>query len=165
MRSGLMTFFLAAASLCVLCNGSCDGGPTCKPYAVPAGTDLMNPVVSFKNDVLPVFVQSCTFSSCHGSMTANNGIYLGEHVGPSTPSIVIANMLKPSQDLPSMNFVTAGDPANSFIMHKMDGDQCTLDMKCTNGSCQSSMPQGDPTLPVANRDVIRRWIAQGAKDN
>jgi hypothetical protein len=125
----------------------------------------MNPAVSFKNDVLPVFVQSCTFTSCHGSMTANNGVYLGEHMGATSSATVIANLMKPTQDLVTMPFITPGNPGESFLMHKMDGDQCTLDMKCTNGTCQTSMPQGDPILPVANRDIVRRWIAQGAKDN
>lgn len=166
-HSGVMSVFVAIASLCVLCNGSCDGGgQMCKgPYAVPAGTDLMTPAVSFKNDVMPVFVQSCTFSSCHGSMTANNGLYLGEHAGPSNTQAVIAGMMKPSADLVTMPFVTPGNPGQSFVMHKMDGDQCTLDAQCANGTCKRSMPDGDPILPVANRDVVRRWIAQGAKDN
>jgi hypothetical protein len=160
-----MSFFVAIASLCVLCNSSCDGGPTCKAYVVPTGTNLMTPTVSFKNDVMPVFVQSCTFVACHGSMSANNGIYLGEHVGMTNTTMVVSALAKPSLILPSMPFVTAGNPDQSLLMHKMDGDQCTLAMKCVNGSCGGSMPSGDPILPVANRDVVRRWIAQGAKDN
>ena len=167
MRNGLMTLFVAATSLCVLCNGSCDGGPTCKLYVVPAGTDLMTPSVSFKNDVLPVFQQSCAFVSCHGLTSgANMGVYLGEpNKGPTMTATVISAVMKPSQRLASMPYVTPGSPAQSFLMHKMDGDHCTLDMKCTSGSCGASMPQFDPLLPLDRRDLVRRWIAQGAKDN
>ena len=166
MRNGLMTLFVAAASLCVLCNGSCDGGQKCATYVVPAGTDLMSPAVTFKNDVLPIFVQSCAFTTCHGLMTgANNGVYLGEKTGTTTTATVIGGLVKPTLVLAPMPFVTAGNPGQSFLMHKIDGDQCTFDMKCTNGSCGVSMPQGDPLLPVAKRDAVRRWIAQGAKDN
>jgi hypothetical protein len=167
MRNGLMTLFVAAASLCVLCNGSCDGGPTCKPYVVPAGTDLMSPTVSFKNDVLPVFQQSCAFMTCHGSMSAANmGVYLGEpNKGATMTATVISGLMKPSLLLATMAYVTPGNPGQSFLMRKMDGDQCSLDMKCTSGSCGASMPQGDAVLPAASRDIVRRWIAQGAKDN
>lgn len=161
-----MTVFVAATSLCVLCNGSCDGGSVCKTYVVPPGTDLTSPTVSLKNDVLPIFVQSCTFSACHGVMTgANNGVYLGEHTGTTTTATVVSGLAKTTLHLASTPYVTAGNPGQSFLMHKMDGDQCAFDMKCTSGSCGTSMPQGDAVLPVATRDVVRRWIAQGAKDN
>lgn len=154
--------------MCALCISSCDGGgPACKAYVVPAGTDLMTPAVSFKTDVLPIFQNSCAFSACHASMSgANNGVYLGElNKAPTNSATVVTGLMKPSQWLPSMPYVTAGNPSQSFLMHKMDGDQCTLDKMCTNMTCQGSMPQGDAILPLANRDKVRRWIAQGAKDN
>ena len=70
----------------------------------------------------------------------------------------------PSRVLETMPLVTAGDPAKSFLMHKMDGDQCAFD--CGENSCGSLMPEdGSKPLPVLNRDTIRRWIAQGAQDN
>jgi len=50
-------------------------------------------------------------------------------------------------------------------MRKMDASTCTLDAKCTGGSCGQSMPKGDPPLPIDTRDVVRRWILQGAQDN
>jgi hypothetical protein len=127
----------------------------------------MAPAVSFKNDVLPILTFSCTFSTCHGVMTGpNNGIYLGERPPAMTnSSTVVMAMMKPSSQLTSMPIVTPGDPAKSFMMHKLDGDQCTLDMQCGGGSCGTSMPSGSPLLELAKRDTIRRWIAQGAKDN
>jgi hypothetical protein len=128
----------------------------------------MSPAVSFKNDVLPILTFSCTFKACHGTMSGpNNGIYLGEHPPMTTanPSAIVTALLKPSGELPSMPYVTPNDPGKSFLMHKMDGDQCTLDMQCAGGSCGSSMPTGSPLLEVDKRDTVRRWIAQGAKDN
>jgi hypothetical protein len=51
-------------------------------------------------------------------------------------------------------------------MHKLDGDQCQFDSQCSGGSCLSLMPSGgSELLPVANRDLLRRWIAQGAANN
>jgi hypothetical protein len=51
------------------------------------------------------------------------------------------------------------------LMRKMDGSQCALDAQCAGGSCQSSMPKNESLLEVAQRDIVRRWIAQGAKQN
>lgn len=158
---------LGGASLFAACAAACDGGAQCKAYVTPAGTDLASPAVSFRADVLPIFVQSCAFSSCHGTMSAqNNGVYLGERTGTTPTATLIAGLEKPAPALPSMPFVTPGDPSRSFLMHKIDGDACTLDPRCTNGSCGGRMPQGGGApLPVATREAVRRWIAQGAKDD
>ena len=48
------------------------------------------------------------------------------------------------------------------VMHKLDADQCTL--ACANGDCQHAMPF-DGMLPVETRDIVRRWISQGAQNN
>lgn len=50
-------------------------------------------------------------------------------------------------------------------MHKIDGDVCTLDAQCTNHSCGDTMPGSNDLLDLAIRDTIRRWIAQGAKND
>ena len=152
------------AVLALSCNG---GGDKCKAYVVPSGTDLTSPVVSFKNDVLPIVTFSCTFSACHGTlMGVNNGVYLGERPPAMTnASTVVMGLLKPSGQLMAMPLVTASDPTRSYLMHKLDGDHCTLDKMCAGGSCGTSMPNGSPLLEIAKRDTVRRWIAQGAKDN
>jgi hypothetical protein len=143
------------------CTGD-DSGPTCTTYVVPSTTDLTTPVVSLRNDVVPILTNSCAFSSCHGlqSSPGNNGLYLGTQMGTPDASAIHASVLAKavSYDMP---VVTSGDPSQSFLMHKIDGDACTL---CKN-LCGESMPQGNPVLPVETRDTIRRWIAQGAKDN
>jgi hypothetical protein len=86
-----------------------------------------------------------------------------------------------------MPLVSPGDPGMSFLMHKMDGDQCTLAAACNAGpygpvyrDCGCTMP----LLPQANvgasalgscasgmqvserdRNRVRAWIEQGAKNN
>lgn len=62
---------------------------------------------------------------------------------------------------PSMLRVKAGDPANSFLQHKIDGDACTLS-DCTSSDCQELMPQGQDLMAVTDRLTFRAWIAQGA---
>ena len=134
------------------------GTSACAAYAAPAATDLPSPHVSFSRDVLPVFAQSCTFSSCHGSAASEGRLVLrGEGVR--------ARLLAASLRLPAMPYVTPADPSKSFLMHKLDGDACTLDAQCADGNCLDTMPKGGDPLPVEQRDVVRRWIAQGAADD
>jgi hypothetical protein len=97
---------------------------------------------------------------------------------PGSPSNILKGIVNvKSIELPSMNYVTAGMPEESFLMHKMDGDQCQFVSMCsTSGSapaqmCGVVMPQAgcalEPTTAggVNPRDTVRRWIAQGALDN
>jgi len=77
---------------------------------------------------------------------------------------------------PSMNIVTAGDPANSYMMHKIDGDMCSIMSMCAPMStslptavtmpCGVQMPYqvGQP-LTGAQSATIWNWIAQGANNN
>ena len=161
LPSPLLLAVLAACS-----NGndaSVDGGgpAVCTPYTVPAGTDLKNPTVSFENDVMPIFKLSCAFSSCHGAAVGRNqGVFLGQD-----KARVHQNLINTKAQVSSLSYVVPGDPAQSFLMHKVDGDQCTLKDTCTGGKCGDSMPQGGGLMSVANRDAIRRWIAQGAPNN
>lgn len=161
---------LSLAALAALAALSCTGDPStpsCKAYEDPAGTDLTMPVVSLRKDVIPgVFSGACAFSSCHGVMNpaTNNGVYLGDPNGPTSDAnatLVQKSVLGMAGEI-AMPFVTPGDPSQSYLMHKMDGDLCTLTCK---GSCLAPMPQGSPALPADKRLVVRRWIAQGAKDN
>jgi hypothetical protein len=70
-----------------------------------------------------------------------------------------------------MNIIAAGDPDASYMMHKLDDDQCQFATTCdATGNkifklCGSSMPQLAPLLDENTRDAFRRWIAQGAKNN
>lgn len=147
----------------VSCTSSSGGdGASCKDYDPPASFDAQQPTVSFKTDVMAVFKQSCAFSTCHGATTGtNNGVLLGADPAKVRAAIVSVS----SDELPSMAYVKPGDPKGSYLMRKMDGSQCVLDAQCTGGSCQLSMPRGEQPLPVETRDVVRRWIAQGAQDN
>ncbi len=150
----------------------------CYDYTSFDGT---SPTVQFKADVLPIFRQSCGLSaSCH---QAENPPLPAEHfLGPSVSmpaptAMQIEEILSgivgvKSVDEPDMDVVAPGDPAHSFMMYKLDGDPSNLDgltcskLKCAAGmTCLLSMPSGGPQLPTDERDRIRRWIAQGAKND
>ncbi len=143
-----------------------EAAAACSAYEVPSSTDLTAPTVSFRNDVTPLFNASCGAATCHGSATSAR-VFLGSNTASTgDPSAIRTGLVGVnSSALPTMPFVTAGDPKTSFLQHKIDGDLCTLAPQCTDGDCGSTMPEGKPLIAVSDRDTIRRWIAQGAVDN
>lgn len=136
---------------------------TCLASRTLSAAELSSPVTSFESDVAPMLAKSCAFASCHGSSgKGNHGVFLSAKSSDDMPKVKTALGAK-AKALPTMPYVTPGDPENSFLMHKLDGDLCTLDEHCVGRSCGKSMPQGNELLPEAARDSVRRWIAQGAK--
>ncbi len=161
IAAGALALLIALAVPLGGCPG--DEPSACADYAPPASFDAQTPTVSFSRDVMPIFAQSCSFSSCHGSSAGSaNGVFLG---GTDASLVHQAIVDVRSSKLPEMSFVKPGDPRESFLLRKMDGSQCALDARCTGGTCGQSMPQNDTTLPIETRDTVRRWIAQGAKND
>jgi len=162
--SSLSLFAFAGALVAALagCPADTGGGPSCDDYSPPAGFDAMLPAVSFSKDVMPIFGQSCAFSTCHGSTVgSSNGVFLGK----DAPRVHAAIVGPKGDELATMPFVTPGNPRESYLMRMMDGSQCALDAQCSGGSCQGSMPKNEVLLDLATRDTVRRWIAQGAKND
>jgi len=138
----------------------------CALYEVPTGTNLAAPTVSFKTDVMPVLTAHCSSSICHGiSDGAKGNLFLGAELQKGADAATVyTNLTATSEQYPAMPYVKPSDLANSYLMHKLDADQCMLSTKCVNGDCQHAMPF-DGMLAVETRDIVRRWIAQGAKNN
>lgn len=155
---------LAALMLAALSSG-CPAetpGSSCNDDPPPADFDATKPAVSFSKDVMPIFTQSCAFSTCHGSTTGPaNGVFLGRDPLRVYKAIVSVR----GDETQAMAFVTPNDPRQSYLMRKLDGSQCALDAQCSGGSCQESMPKNAGLLDLATRDKVRRWIAQGAKND
>jgi hypothetical protein len=142
---------------------------------------------SFKNDVVPIFARACAFSSCHASeVNPMGGLYLGPNVNnvmggsPSaTPPFyppddatlakIHAGLVGAKGKLPvTMLLVQANSPKDSFLMHKIDGDQACVDIACnaiSTGKCGQTMPQLSTPLEADAAGAIRDWIAQGAANN
>lgn len=160
--AGLAAF--AALAACYGPGEDAAEAKVCVAHAKLSSSELSSPPVDFAADVAPLFAQSCAFSSCHGSKgsAGNHGLFLG---AKNADEIALAKsgLAGASRALPSMPYVTPGDPEKSFVMRKLDGDTCVFDSQCEGGSCGKSMPSGNDLLPEATRDVVRRWIAQGAK--
>lgn len=100
-------------------------------------------VVSFKEDVFPIFKGRCI--ECHQSggqgyeksgldLTSYGGLMKGTKYG---------------------SMVVPGDPDMSNLMWLLDW----------KASPELNMPHGKKQLSICDRDAIREWIRQGAKDN
>lgn len=110
-------------------------------HAQPAGGKPAP--VSFKEDVLPILQVHC--ASCHspgGEGATASGLVLTSY----------ASVMKGTKYGP---MIVPGDPENSNLMWLLDW----------RASPQLRMPHGKQQLPVGERDTIRTWIRQGAKDN
>ncbi len=108
--------------------------------AVPA---LAQPPVSFKDDVQPILQGHCV--ACHqpgGEGLAKSGLDLTSYAG-----LMKGTRLGP--------MVVAGDPLTSNLMVLIDG----------RADKSLQMPHGKRKLTICDRDIIRDWISQGAKNN
>lgn len=158
-----------------------------------ASFDGQNPAVSFRNDVLPIQRRACAFSSCHGKLVGSKAsLYLGPNIADTAPddaaiADIITNMKDPAKTAPWLARVAPGDPEHSFLMMKLDacqdgapaGDAGASDASPSDGGttcevqsgalsnnpCGDTMPRSGEQLSRTERDVFRRWIAQGAQDN
>jgi len=98
---------------------------------------------SFKEDVLPIFVGRCV--SCHqpgGEGYAKSGLDLTSYAG----------LMKGTKYGP---MVIPGDPESSNLMLLLDW----------RASAELRMPHGKKQLNSCDRNDIRSWIREGAKDN
>ena len=175
--SPYLTFTTAAlasvVALVFVAAGCSDGttpdGDTCFDYST---FNAMSKTVSFQTDVLPIFRNSCGLSaSCHGVETGSVGkVYLGPPLadGTATQAQISAILTQivgvASSAAATMKIVEANTPAKSFLMHKMDNTLTCADVTCEAG-CGTSMPQLSPILGETERDTVRLWIAQGAKND
>jgi hypothetical protein len=101
------------------------------------------PPPSFKEDVQPILRERCV--SCHspnGEGTKVSGLDLTSYAG-----VMAGTKLG--------RMVIPGEPESSNLMR-------LLDWKV---SPQIRMPHGKKQLSICDRNVIRAWIRDGAKDN
>jgi hypothetical protein len=107
--------------------------------------------ISFSQQVVPVLRTRC--ATCHLTGTEAGKISL-------VPAKARANLVNvKSSDAPKLTRVVPGKPGQSYLMKKLEGTHIAA------GGKGARMPFGTPPLPPAQVDLIRRWIAEGAKAN
>lgn len=106
-----------------------------------AAVELPPAPVSYSADVAPIFKRSCV--SCHGGVNAQ-----GEKVTEYGLDLTTAKGALAGSEYGPV--IEPGDPDNSYLVELIEA---------------GDMPEeGDPLTPE-EIDIIRAWIAAGAKDD
>jgi hypothetical protein len=131
-------------------RASLESGAGAVPSCVDFSTLPATPVVSFKDDVMPIFGLSCIASSCHDSFAHKADLVLGDFsacgpvgtvcydpnakwkfvykagLSPELLTAVYTGLVnKPSKIVSAVNLVTPGDPSSSFLLDTVMGTQNT----------------------------------------
>lgn len=144
----------------VLLAGDCDDGDaSIHPGSVDVADGIDNdcdglldedvlPTPDYSADIQPIWDARCT-TACHGGTVAAGGLRLN---GDSHAELVAVS----SSGLPSMHLVSPGDPANSYLWHKLMGSHQSV------GGTGSVMPKNGGPLTQGQLDVIESWILANA---
>jgi hypothetical protein len=92
-----------------------------------------------------IFTPICT--ACHAGAAAPVGLRLDS--GNAYAALVNV----PAVQVSSLRRVLPGDPPNSYLLQKIEG----------RAAVGSRMPLGGPALPQSSIDLVRGWIAAGAR--
>ncbi len=115
----------------------------CAPQAKPAKAPTSQSKMSFREDVVPIFKGRCV--ECHqpnGEGVVKSGLDLTSYAG----------VMKGTKFGP---MIIPGDPESSNLMLLLDW----------RASKELRMPHGKKQLSSCDRNAIRAWIREGAKDN
>jgi hypothetical protein len=113
---------------------------------------VANPPPTLLSLQTSVFGPRC--SGCHTGPTSNNAANLPAAMDLSSAGATFASLVGvASLQVPSLQRVQAGDPANSYLVHKIEGAATISGQR---------MPLGGPFLDQPTIDAIRLWISAGA---
>jgi uncharacterized protein (TIGR03118 family) len=100
-----------------------------------------------------IFTPKC--SGCHdGSQPASGSLPGAQNLSAGNTWANVVNVA--SKEQPSLMRVKPGDPANSYLIQKLEG---------AASISGSRMPLGGPYLDQATIDQVKAWIAAGAQNN
>jgi hypothetical protein len=174
-------------------GGSGGGGATCPPDqnyngAMPI-VSLKNDLLADIGPGKPaggMFRRACSASSCHDESRPIADLFIAPPAKDPMTQMDIAispmqierflngadGVLRMSVTAPTIRIVEPRQPWNSFLMRKLDGCWTGIETQCTSlvmdapPPCGESMPaSAGMLLEPAERDLVRRWIFQGAQNN
>jgi len=150
MKRQRLVYAAAAAGLAMVAVASMQITTSTPAYCAPKDTEAKRVApqtsqskMSFREDVVPILVGRCV--SCHqpnGEGTEKSGLDLTTYAG----------LMKGTKFGP---MVIPGDPESSNLMLLLDW----------RASPELRMPHGKKQLSSCDRNAIRAWIREGAKDN
>src|SRR5947199_5053513 len=147
---------LAIGGVLTGCAGSGGGGggsappKACKPPATP--------MVCFTNNIQPIFNRSCALPSCHIGPVPAGGQDLTAGVAYSQSVNV------PSTQEPRLKRVKPGDPANSYLVRKIQGGPNISGVMMPQG-CPGAPLNGAQCLTPDEIAAIVQWITECAPNN
>ncbi|HEX8170190.1 MAG TPA: hypothetical protein VF824_06600 [Thermoanaerobaculia bacterium] len=125
----------------------------CGELATPTSPDTPepppNPAATFSRVQSEIFTPTCAQLGCHDPIGQQSQMVL------TAARAYDAIVNRPSVEIPSLNRVQPGDPANSYLYRKITGAGITGDR----------MPQGLPPLSDAQIALVRDWIRRGAPND
>ncbi len=135
----------AASALLAGCAGN-GMGLDANGNPIGSGSSAPQPLsADFQSIQDNVFTPICT--RCHLGANAPEGLQLDQ---AHSFALLVG---VPSAEVPGVLRVAAGDPANSYLIQKLQG---------SGGIVGQQMPFGGPYLPQTTIDVIKQWIINGA---
>jgi hypothetical protein len=136
-----------AFGLSLLLAGCSDRGEPLRPRAPEAaGGGGVPETVSFAADIQPILTTNCV--PCHGPPAPQNHLDLSAGVAWANLVNVTSFEFAPAKR------VVPSDTAASVLYHKLEGDD----------RYGPQMPFGG-SLQAVERDAIRAWILEGARNN
>jgi mono/diheme cytochrome c family protein len=133
----------ASAALAIVAVAGMQLTTSSTAFCAPQTKQTSQTKKSFREDVVPIFKGRC--ESCHqpgGQGTEKSGLDLTSYAG----------IMKGTKFGP---MVIPGDPESSNLMLLLDW----------RASPELRMPHGKKQLSSCDRNDIRAWIREGAKDN
>ncbi len=148
----VLVLVLAAAG-CGSSSAGANPGSGCEPLPnLTADSSTSAPA----SDARAVLSGNCALGGCHASAPGAGGLVLDVR----SPSWADALVGVASEENPSMNLVTAGDPGDSWLVHKVYGAVCGYSCDPSLG-CGGQMPFGG-SLGETQRATLVAWIEAGA---
>jgi len=144
MRSGILVFVLSIAAAGCDESLSTVAGPT--PNLTPTFSSIQRDIFEAADSSGR---PSC--SSCHNP---NGGAFRQVGLDLSTAGSYDSIVGVASREKPGLLRVAAGDPENSYLLHKLEGRADIIGGR---------MPNRGPFLSDGQLAIIRRWIELGAR--
>jgi hypothetical protein len=105
---------------------------------------------TFSQVQIQVFTPSCASVNCHKGSSSQYGLDLSSGLAYSN----LVNV--PSGQAPTLNLVTRGNPNQSYLVQKIERNPPEFGQQ---------MPLNGQPLNTDLRQLVRNWIAEGAKNN
>lgn len=110
------------------------------------GNDEESRLVSYSQDIQPIFNNSCTGADCHSSSNQESGVDLSSY-DAAINSVGVQY---------GTEIINPGNPDDSPIIDKISNNNPEFGVR---------MPEGGGSLSSAQIDSIRAWIEDDAPDN